>query len=170
MDFIEGIIVRSLRSRMGLCYCPGTSMTTTTITTSPKSCSFAHWRRPFLLLYCFLVLQVFPVYKYKITLPIGKIFQFVSYLHQTKVARSMVLTSTVSSVPKKNKLYNFILNILIALITMNIISNTHLSYFFINNYWSNSFEGYFLAEIFKFTLECFKYKLKTIYFWLNSKW
>ena len=40
-------IVRSLRSRMGLCYCPGT--TTTTITTSPKSCSFAHWRRPFLL-------------------------------------------------------------------------------------------------------------------------
>ena len=41
------VIVRSLRSRMGLCYCPGT--TTTITTTSPKSCSFAHWRRPFLL-------------------------------------------------------------------------------------------------------------------------
>ena len=36
-------VVRSLQSRMGLCYCPGTTMTT-----SPKSCSFAHWRRPFL--------------------------------------------------------------------------------------------------------------------------
>ena len=40
------MLVRSLRSRMGLCYCPGT----TTMTTSPKSCSFAHWRRPLLLI------------------------------------------------------------------------------------------------------------------------
>ena len=36
---------------MGLCYCPGTTTTTariTTMTAPPKSCSFAHWRRPFL--------------------------------------------------------------------------------------------------------------------------
>ena len=44
----ECFFMRSLRSKMGLCYCPGTTMTT-----SQKSCSFAHWRRPFLLLLLF---------------------------------------------------------------------------------------------------------------------
>ena len=33
-------------SRMEICYFPGTTITI--MTTSPKSCSFAHWRRPFL--------------------------------------------------------------------------------------------------------------------------
>ena len=48
------LIVRSLRSRMGLCYCPGTTMTMTTMAATPKSCSFAHWRRPFLLSVIFM--------------------------------------------------------------------------------------------------------------------
>ena len=38
-----------------------------------------------------------------------------------QVVHSMGLRSTVSSVLKKNKVYSFILNILIALITMNFI-------------------------------------------------
>ena len=43
-------IVQSLQSRMGLCYFPRTTMTITIITVQPKSCSFAHWWRPFLFL------------------------------------------------------------------------------------------------------------------------
>ena len=45
-------VVRSLQSRMGLCYCPRTAIT---MTAPPISCSFAHWRRPFLFIkwYCY---------------------------------------------------------------------------------------------------------------------
>ena len=58
-----------------------------------------------------------------------------SYQHQTKVAHSIVYNITVSSVPLKHKFYNFkILNILIALMTMNINSNNHsLCYYFVEN-------------------------------------
>ena len=57
---------------------------------------------------------------------------FVSFQHPTKVVRSMVYNITVSSVSSNLKLYEFkILNILIGLITMFIINNTHSCYLFI---------------------------------------
>ena len=72
------------------------------------------------LLYCFLALQVFLVYKYKITLANWQtLLIFVTYQHQTRVPRSIVYNITISSVTTKHKFYNFkILNMLIAPITI----------------------------------------------------
>ena len=54
----------------------------------------------------------------------------VSFQHPTKVARSMVYSITVLSVPLKHQLYKFkILNILIGII-MFIFKNTHSYYLF----------------------------------------
>ena len=54
--YLLHIIVRRLRSRMGLCYCPRTRITT--MTAPLISCSFAHWRRPFLSLYLSVCLNL----------------------------------------------------------------------------------------------------------------
>ena len=40
--------MRSLQSRVELCFCPITMIITATMTTPTKICSFAHWQRPFL--------------------------------------------------------------------------------------------------------------------------
>ena len=71
-------IVRSLRSKMGLCYCPGT----TTITMTPTQiCKFAHYRRPFLLYCLFLFFRIVIFNNFDISLKYIFIFKLLLYCH-----------------------------------------------------------------------------------------